>query len=124
MSRRRRNPPAQQTRPQRNTRAERPVLTIDIAFLPDGKLEVEPRYNNALIEQLDVICRDTEEYDVAWHDDHKIAYYVWTVMDGFLAQWDPPVAQEEVDGAIPEVPHLNEVPVVDRLDIADMEIVK
>src|SRR5216684_2599797 len=108
---RRRNKPSQPSPPQqpprrRNTRAERPFLSIEVSFLPEGKVEVDPKYNDSLIEQLDVICGDSEEYDVQWEDDHKIAYYIWTLMDGFLTQWDPPVSQEEVNAAIPDVPHL------------------
>lgn len=124
MSRRRKIQQPPPPRRHRNTRAERPSLTIGVSFLPDGKIEVDPKYNDALIEQLDVICGETEEYDIEWHDDHKIAYYVWTIMDGFLAQWDTPISPDEVDAAMPEVPHLKDAPVVDQLDIADMEIVK
>jgi len=128
MSRRRNrsNQPSPTPQPlrRRNTRAERPLLSIGVSFLPEGRVEVDPKYNDALIEQLDTICGDSEEYDVRWEDDHKIAYYIWTLMDGFLAQWDPAVAQEEVDATIPEVPHLKDAPVVDRFDIADLEILK
>lgn len=124
MSRRKRPIPVEQPRRQRNTRAEKPLLNIGVSFLPEGKIEVEPRFNDALIEQLDVICRESEDYDVEWTDDHKIAWYMWTILDGFLAQWDSPLAQEEVDGTIPEVPHLKDDPVLDRLDLAGMEIVR
>jgi hypothetical protein len=116
-------PPPQSNR-RRNTSAERPLLNITIGFLAEGKVEVDPKYNNALIEQLDVICGDSEDFDVNWTNDHKIAYYIWLLMDGFLSEWDPPVAREEVDATIPEVPHLKDAPVVDRFNLSDMEILK
>lgn len=130
MSRRRNDKIKQQNFPQhppqrkRNTHADRPVLSIGINFLPDSKVEVDPKYNAALIEQLDVICQDSDEYDPRWEDEHKIAYYIWTLMDGFLSQWDMPISQEEVNAAIPGVPHIKEDPIVDRFDLKDTEIAK
>lgn len=125
MSRRRKaQPQAPQPRRYRNTHAERPHLSLAVSFLPEGKIEVEPKFNDALIEQLDTICAATEDYDDEWTDDHKIAYYVWTIMDGFLAQWDTPISPDEVDADVADVPHLKDAPVVDQLDIAGMEIVK
>lgn len=129
MSRRRTKTQSNPTSPQqeprrRNTKAERPFLNIGVSFLPEGKVEVDPKFNDALIEQLDVICSDSEEYDNRWEDDHKISYYIWTLMDGYLGQWDSPIAQEEVNATIPGVPHIKDSPVVDRVDISELEIIK
>jgi hypothetical protein len=126
MSRRRKpnQPPQQQQQKRRNTGADRPRLAITITFLPDGKVEVDPQFNNALIEQLDVIHEMAEEYDAEWTDDHKIAYYVGNLMDDYLAQWGPPITQEEVDTGVSEIPHIKDAPVIDRFDLADMEPVK
>ena len=127
MSRRRKPTPSpkqqQEPRRHRNTGAERPHLGITITFLPEGKVEVEPKYNAALIEQLDTIHEMAEEYNAEWEDDHKIAYYIGNLMDDYLGQWDTPIAQEEVDGTVGDVPHLSESPVLDRFDISDMEVV-
>jgi hypothetical protein len=113
-------------RASRNTGAEYPKLDIKISLHRDGKVEVDPAYNNAAIAHLDVLyeAAERDDYDPEWTDDHKIAFYVYDLMDGFLQQWDTPISQDEVDTPVSEVPTMQESPVVDRYDIADMEPVQ
>lgn len=98
-------------------------------MLADGRMEVDPKYNDAAMEHLDVLygLANREDYDpVDWSDDHKIAFFISDMMAGFLAQWEAPDEGGGIDdgGTIPGVLHINESPVVDRFDLADMELAR
>lgn len=126
---RKQKPKIQEYKPQRagrNTGAEYPRLEIKIVLLRDGRVEVDPVYNNSAIVHFDTLysAAERDDYDPDWTDDHKIAFFISDMMDGFLQQWDTPISQEEVDSPVSEVPTMQESPIVDRYDIADMEPVQ
>ena len=88
---------------------------------PSGRIEIDPKFNSAAIENLDQLYQKAErdDYDKRWSDDHKIAFFLYQVFDEILAQYDPPPNADEVDPA-PGVPSLREAPVRDVIDIATM----
>lgn len=119
MSRRR----AKANQNQRATQSSRPSLKISIEMKSDGSIVTDPQYNKAAIEHIDYLytLADREDYDVEWTSDHKLAFLIADIMDGVLAQWEPPIDQAEVDASVAGVPHLNESPVRDVYDLNDME---
>lgn len=134
---RRRNPKTQQPRPHqpplhqppspRRREPARPNLTVRISLLEDLRVEVDPVYNDAAIKYLDSLyaAANREDYEPEWTDDHKIAYYIQDLMDGFLTQWEIEPSREEDDGgSAPQVPHIRGAPVVDRFDLADAELAR
>ncbi len=110
-------------------------MTVTLKMVPDRKsghiaIEVDPRYNEAAMEHLDVLyaAAKREDYDANFDNDHKIAFWIADMMEVALAQWESPDSSEmgdvEKDGTIPGVPHIRESPVVDRFDLTDMEFAR
>lgn len=120
------SPPPNPPRRIRNTGAEYPKLTVTIDLRRDHTVLVDPVFNDAAIEHLDVLyeAAQRDDYDSAWSDDHKIAFYIWNLMEDYLQQWDSPVSQDEVDIPVSEVPHIKQSPVVDQFDLSGMERAK
>jgi hypothetical protein len=87
---------------------------------PNGRIEIDPKYNRAAIENLDRLYEKAErdDYDKNWDDDHKIAFFQYQVFDEILAQYDPP-SSPDLDPT-PGVPSLREAPVREVVDIATM----
>jgi len=105
---------------------QQPDLYVSISLFANGTVEIDPKYNKVAIAHLDELYQaaQVEDYDPEWPDDHKVAFFVYDAIENVLTQWGPPIAQEEVDGAVGTVPHIRDVPVRDRFDIANMETIK
>lgn len=97
-------------------------LNVTIGLRDDGTVAIDPQFNQAAVEHLDGLYMSAlrEDYDTQWTDDHKVAYFLADMIDHVLAQWGPPIDQEELDMAVPTVPHINEAPVRDRFDLSEM----
>jgi hypothetical protein len=99
--------------------SNQPYLRVIIDMHPDGRVEVDPKYNPAAIRNLDLLYdkAEREDYDKAWEDDHKIAFFQYQIFDEILAQYDPPPSADDVDPT-PGVPSLRDSSVRDVIDIA------
>jgi hypothetical protein len=89
----------------------------------DGSIVTDPQFNKAAIDHIDYLytLADREDYDTQWTNDHKLAFLIADIMDGVLAQWEPPIDQSEVEASVAGVPHINEAPVRDVYDLGEME---
>lgn len=99
-----------------------PSLKISIEMLPNGRIEIDPKYNRAAIDNLDRLYEKAhrEDYDKNWDDDHKIAFFQYQVFDEILAQYEPDLMGDPDLNPAPGVPTMREKPVRDVIDIATM----
>lgn len=97
------------------------MLRVRTEMLADGKVEVDPVFNRQAIENLDQLYdrAQRDDYDHAWGDDHKIAYFLFQIFDEILSRYEPERSSSDLDPA-PGVPNLRDAPVRDVVDISRM----
>ncbi len=101
--------------------SNQPFLRITINMHPDGRVEVDPKFTQQAIANLDRLYEkaEREDYDKTWDDDHKIAYFQYQIFDEILSQYETQGPSSDTDPA-PGVPSLRDSPVRDVADISKM----